>query len=278
VEEMSPQDTPPRVDKVALRKALGDRLVGNRMLYFLSLPSTNDHARELAEDGWPEGTVVLAEEQVAGKGRAGRAWHSPAGVGLYFSVILKPELPAARVPLVSLMTAVAVARALREKGFAADIKWPNDILVGGRKVAGILADTRMRPHAPPEVVVGTGLNVNHGDDDFPPELAGRAGSLRLATGREHDRTEILTAVLLRLDEEYASIQAGREGETIDAFLELCPMARGATVTVSGGGRTWTGTTQGIGPGGSLRISTPEGSREVHAGDVSITESADAARS
>lgn len=275
---MSPDVTEQRVDKVALRKALGERLVGSRLLYFLSLPSTNDHARELAEDGWPEGTIVLAEEQVAGKGRAGRSWHSPAGVGLYFSVILKPELPAARVPLVTLMTAVAVTRALREKGFAAAIKWPNDILIGGKKVAGILADTRMRPHAPPEVVVGTGLNVNHTDEQFPADLAGRAGSLRQASGREQDRTEILTAILIRLDEAYASLQGGREGELIDAFLELCPMARGATVTVSGAGRLWSGTTQGIGPAGSLRISTPEGSREVHAGDVSITESTDASGS
>lgn len=261
-----------RVDKVTLRKNLGDRLVGHRLLYFLSLSSTNKHVRELAEDGWPEGTMVMAEEQTAGRGRAGRSWHSPPGVGLHFSFLLKPRFPVEKVPLLTLMTAVGAAQGLRDCGHAVDIKWPNDLLLSGRKIGGILAETRIRPSVPPEVFVGVGLNVNHREEHFPRELRETAGSLLMATGRAADRTAILTSVLLRIDEEYARMKSAGEGQLIDSFMRLCPMCRGATVSASWDGETLTGTTSGIGPTGALRLSTTSGTREVHAGDVSLAAS------
>ena len=167
---MTAEENESRVDKIALRKALGERLIGSRLLYFLTLTSTNEHARELAEDGWPEGTIVLSEEQTSGKGRAGRSWHSPPGLGLHVSVILKPSLPPEKVALMTLMTAVSAAQGLRELGHEAAIKWPNDILLGDRKIGGVLADARLRPGGPADVVVGLGLNVNHLEADFPAEL------------------------------------------------------------------------------------------------------------
>jgi BirA family biotin operon repressor/biotin-[acetyl-CoA-carboxylase] ligase len=267
-----------RIDKVSLRKTLGDRLVGNRFLYFLTLTSTNEHARELAEDGWPEGTVVLSEEQTAGKGRSGRSWHSVPGLGLHFSIILKPSMPPDKVPLVTLMAAVSAARALRDGGHEASLKWPNDVLLGGRKIAGVLADARLRPGAPADVVVGIGLNVNHEEGDFPPDLLPRAGSIRIHAGAAQDRTAILAAILMRLDEMYAGLMNGASesvSNLLGAFSILCPMSKGTRVTVQGDGDPFVGETAGLTPDGALRVSAPGGIREIHVGDVSVSESPDA---
>lgn len=271
MEDLRTDERDSRVDKVALRKALGDRLIGHRLLYFLTLSSTNEHVRELAEDGWPEGTVVLAEEQTAGKGRGGRKWHSPPGVGLYFSVLLKPQLPPEKTPLVTLVAAVAAARGLRDCGSEGAIKWPNDLILGGRKIGGILADSRLRAGTPPEVVLGIGLNVNHLEEHFPPDLAARAGSIRMHGGAPADRTTLLTRVLIRLDEAYAALTAGGEAGLLDAFLALCPMAKGRTVTVTGEDEAFTGETMGLTPLGSLRVSTAAGLREVRVGEVTVSE-------
>ncbi len=277
MDDVRTDDRESRVDKVTLRKSLGDRLIGHRLLYFLTLTSTNDHARELAEDGWPEGTVVLAEEQTAGKGRAGRSWHSPPGIGLYFSIVLRPAIPPEGIPLLTLMAAVGAARGLRDNGFEGLIKWPNDLLLTGRKVGGILAESRIRPQGPPEVIVGLGLNVNHRDEDIPSELRGRAGSLRLQSGAPADRTAILTSLLIRLDEAYASFRETGEQEMLDAFLALCPMAQGRAVQVSGSGEAVSGQTAGLTATGALRVATASGLREVHVGDLSVAETPDAAR-
>lgn len=277
MDEMKTEDRDSRVDKVTLRKSLGDRLVGHRLLYFLSLTSTNDHARELAEDGWPEGTIVMAEEQTSGKGRSGRSWHSPPGLGLYFSTVFRPDLPAERLPALTLMAAVAAARGLGDMGHPATLRWPNDVLLGDRKVGGILAESRIRPHAPAEVILGIGMNVNHDGEDFPAEIRGTATSVRLHAGSPADRTELLTRILMRLDEGYSAARAAGEQSILEPFLQLCPMAQGRSVTVSGAGETLSGQTAGITPAGALRLATPAGLREVHAGEISISESPDAPR-
>jgi len=268
-----------RVDKIALRAALGHRLIGSRFLYFLTLSSTNEHARELAEDGWPEGTIVLSEEQTAGKGRAGRTWHSPPGLGLNVSVILKPSFPPEKVALMTLMTAVAAVQALRERGHEATIKWPNDILLGDRKIGGVLADARLRPGGPADIVVGLGLNVNHLEADFPPDLLPRAGSIRMHSGAEADRTALLAAILNRLDEAYAQAKdggAGTDARLIETYTALCPMCRGRKVVVQGEGEPISGESAGIAPSGALRVDTPSGPREIHVGEISVSEERNAA--
>jgi BirA family biotin operon repressor/biotin-[acetyl-CoA-carboxylase] ligase len=194
--------------------------------------STNDVAARLAETGAPEGTVVIADVQTAGRGRHGRTWNSPAGAGLYMSLILRPagtlaesHSPAA---LLTLASGVAVAEAVRARtGLPAEIKWPNDVLVGKRKLAGILAEAAAQAGVLHYVILGIGLNILQ--TAFPPDLAGRATSIEAETSRSCDRDELLDELLDRLARRYADLQAGRFDAILSAWRALAPALRGSFV-------------------------------------------------
>jgi BirA family biotin operon repressor/biotin-[acetyl-CoA-carboxylase] ligase len=158
----------------------------------------------MMEAGEPEGSLVLAEEQMQGRGRRQRAWHSPSGLGVYASLILRPSLQAELLPLVSFAAAVGVVRALESLSLTARIKWPNDILLGGKKAGGLLAEARGDGPGV-GVVVGLGLNVNQEEKDFPPELRGRITSLLLASGRAWDRHRVLSAILRAWEWEHEKL-------------------------------------------------------------------------
>ncbi len=167
--------------------------------------STNGDLIGRGEAGAPEGTILFAERQTAGRGQFGRAWNSAAGLGLWFSLLLRPAINDATVPLLSAFPAVALARTLGTLGIGGGIKAPNDLLVGGRKVAGILVETRTGKD--PFAVVGIGLNVNHGPGDFPEELEGRAASLAMVAGSPCDRNTVAEVLLGELG---AAIRLMRE--------------------------------------------------------------------
>lgn len=159
--------------------------------------SSNDAVLRLGEEGAPEGTLLFAEHQTAGRGRLGRLWDSAPGLGLWFSLLLRVPVSDATIPSLSSFAAVALVRTLREIGTrGASIKEPNDVLLGGKKVAGILIETRTG--ASSFAVAGIGLNVNHREEDFPPELRSRATSLALASGRELDRNRVASVLLREL--------------------------------------------------------------------------------
>ncbi len=161
--------------------------------------STNAEAAALAAAGAPHGTLVVAERQTAGRGRLGRTWDSPPGVGVWASWVLRPPLPATEAPRLGLLASVAAAEAIRGwTGAAALLKWPNDIEVAGRKVAGILAELSTEGSGIRHVVLGIGINVNQAETDFPPPLAGRATSVRLAVGGPVDRFLLLRGLCARL--------------------------------------------------------------------------------
>jgi len=174
--------------------------LGRTLRVIESTSSTNDDLAAAARDGAPAGTVLVADHQTGGHGRSGRSWHSPPGVNLYLSVLMRPKLatPGA-LPSLSLVAGLAVAEALRStSGLDARVKWPNDVLVdGARKVAGILMEAIDASTQTPSLVVGIGLNVN--ERTFPPELASTATSLYLETGRTHDRAEVAAALLRHID-------------------------------------------------------------------------------
>jgi len=183
----------------AIAAHLGTRWLGRALHCFDELDSTNTTAREMAAAGAPDGTVVIADAQRRGRGRLGRAWVSPARKNLYVSIVLRSDVPAERLAQVSLLAGVATCEAVRELCSDAAIKWPNDILVGGRKTAGILCEMDASGAAP-LVVLGIGVNLNSAIDDFPDELRDKATSLQLARhGLAVDRARFTAQLLTRLE-------------------------------------------------------------------------------
>lgn len=172
------------------------------ILFFGEVDSTNDIALELARGGHPHGTVIAAESQRKGRGRRGRIWHSPHGNNIYMSIILRPKLPHANIPLLTPLIAIASAKKIKEiAGLETSIKWPNDIMASGKKLGGILVEMRQGDPEAPIIVAGIGINVNMEQADFPPEL--NATSILMETGRKHDKIPLIEAIsgeiLFRID-------------------------------------------------------------------------------
>jgi BirA family biotin operon repressor/biotin-[acetyl-CoA-carboxylase] ligase len=235
-----------------------------KVLRFESLPSTNTELARLASEGAPEGVSVVADEQTAGRGRLQRAWSSPKGAGLYFSILLRPTIPQNCWPLITFMAALAVSDALREAcELETDIKWPNDILSGERKICGILAEAIETPVGR-AVILGIGINLTQ--NAFPPELENVATSVAEATGRAGDREQILAALLDTLSRWHS--QLDDPGKIVDAWSNRSSYAIGKLVQVSNGDDVWQGTTCGVEPDGALRLRTSSGEiKLVRAGDV-----------
>ena len=235
-----------------------------KVLRFESLPSTNTELARLASEGAAEGVSIVADEQTAGRGRLQRAWSSPKGAGLYFSILLRPAIPQNHWPLITFMAALAVGDALGEaSGVQTDIKWPNDLLSGERKICGILAEAIETP-AGRAVIVGIGINLTQ--NAFPPELANVATSVATSTGRPPDRERILAALLDALSRWYSLLD--EPGRIVDAWSNRSSYAIGKLVQVSNGDDLWQGTTAGVEPDGALRLRTASGEiKLVRAGDV-----------
>jgi len=184
-----------------IQPSLHTAILGREILHFETLDSTNRLARQEADKGCQEGTVVVAEEQTAGRGRLGRQWYSPKQSGIWMSVVLRPRIVPAEAPKITLVAAVAVAAALRDAGFSPRIKWPNDLLLAGKKVCGIYTEMKADPDQVLYLVLGIGINVS--EQSFPAELADTATSLRLASGTETiSRPAMAALVLDRLEEFY----------------------------------------------------------------------------
>jgi BirA family transcriptional regulator, biotin operon repressor / biotin---[acetyl-CoA-carboxylase] ligase len=238
-----------------------------KILRYELLPSTNTELARLASEGAAEGVSIVAEEQTAGRGRLQRSWSSPKGAGLYFSILLRPKIPKDRWPLITFMAALAVGDALNEaSGVHTDIKWPNDLLSGERKICGILAEAIETP-AGRAVVLGIGINLTQ--NAFPSDLANVATSVSEATGREPDRKSILAALAGALARWYSLLNEPEGSERIvAAWSSRSSYATGRLVQVSNGDEVWQGTTRGVERDGALRLDTNNGEiKLVRAGDV-----------
>jgi BirA family biotin operon repressor/biotin-[acetyl-CoA-carboxylase] ligase len=237
------------------------------ILHFDSLPSTNTEAARHAVLGAPEGLCVVAREQTAGRGRQQRAWISPAGAGLYFSIVLRPQLEARAWPLITLMAAVAVADALGEAcGLSVDIKWPNDIYAEGRKLSGILAET-VETNVGRACILGIGVNLR--SSAFPSHLQDVATSIEDLTGSTPDVEHLLQALTRAISERYDLLHE-RNGDalTLSEWTARSSFAEGRRVRVSLAGETLEGWTRGLEPDGALRVETDAGKiRTVRAGDI-----------
>jgi BirA family biotin operon repressor/biotin-[acetyl-CoA-carboxylase] ligase len=217
--------------------------------------STNDVARQAAREGAPEGLVVLAHAQTGGRGRHGRTWVSPPG-NLFLSVLLRPRDPGS-LSLLPLAAGVAVADALEAEGAVCRLKWPNDVLAGERKIAGILAEASTEAGRVDSVVVGIGVNVNLRTGDAPPEIASRTASLVEETGRAHDVAAVAAAVLGRWVLWYDALQADA-GVVREAWRARSIDWWGRAVEVVSGGARVTGIARGIDDSGALMIDAPDG--------------------
>ncbi|NPV04351.1 MAG: biotin--[acetyl-CoA-carboxylase] ligase [Syntrophaceae bacterium] len=256
--------------EASLRTArLGRRIVCER-----EVDSTNRLARDLAIAGAAEGTVVIAESQTAGRGRMGRSWFSPAGEGIYLSLLLRPRFQPAEAPKTTLLAGVALAEALIPiVPGRVSIKWPNDVLAGGKKVAGILVEAAAEIDAIDYLIIGVGINVNTPRRRFPPELRERATSLAAEAVRPVSRAEVLADFLGRFESHYD--RAAREGfgPVIRRWRELSDMA-GRRVRVRSFDRCLEGIISGIGDDGALVLTGADGTVEhVIAGDVEYIQEA-----
>jgi BirA family biotin operon repressor/biotin-[acetyl-CoA-carboxylase] ligase len=244
--------------------------IGCQIHYFEEVESTQDIARNLAAEGAPQGTVVIAETQSAGRGRMGRGWHSPPGVSLYSTIILRPKIAMPEVPRLSLVAGVAAAEALED--FAPGIvqlKWPNDVWLSGRKAGGIIAeavtDHRQRLDS---VLLGIGLNLNLSADDVPPELRERAISVYIATGRRCDRVAVANSLFLRLNTRYMETES-RGFAAVQPAWERYSALTGKRVVVVDAGTREEGVVTGIDSDGALLLDTGNGVRRIIAGDVTL---------
>jgi BirA family biotin operon repressor/biotin-[acetyl-CoA-carboxylase] ligase len=240
----------------ALRSDCRGGRVGDPLRFAPSLPSTNDAARDWLAAGGLSGLVVIAGEQTAGRGRRGRAWDSPPGTGLYLSAGL--ALPQALAPFLTFLGAIAVAEALLRQGIPAEICWPNDVEVGGRKIAGVLAETRVDGGPRIHGVVGVGLNVSQREADFPEPLAGRATSVRLAGDGAAAVGPWAARLLTELGRLLGDLEATGGAPLLDRWRALSPSQRGAAVMIEGDGESFTGVTRGVDDEGALRIERADG--------------------
>jgi BirA family transcriptional regulator, biotin operon repressor / biotin---[acetyl-CoA-carboxylase] ligase len=263
---------PDAVTPAEILPGLTTRAFGRQMEYRESLGSTNDLAKQLARAGAPEGLLVVADQQTAGKGRLGRPWTTPPGSALALTLVLRPNLPPTDAPRITLVAAVAVAEAVREvTGLPVGIKWPNDLQVVGRKICGILTEMDAEIERINFVVCGIGLNVNMERASLPAEFRESATSLRSELGAPIARAPLVRAVMARFEEAYGQLVSGRFDLVLDRWRALSvTLGREVRVLSVTGAPTLEGVAEGVDPDGALLVRDTGGQvHRVLAGEVSI---------
>src|ERR1700744_6524728 len=257
-------------DFATLNLALTDTPFAGKLHFFPTIHSTNTHAMQQAEAGAPDGSVYFADEQTAGRGRGMHEWSSPAGSGLYVSVLLRPRIPPADVLWFSLAAGLAVRDAVQQvTSLACDLRWPNDLLFGKRKFCGILTELNAEVTRIRHLVVGIGINVHQ--QQFPPDLRHLATSLQIETGRTWPRQDLLIALLKPLHREVLALSdPANANAATQSILERLEQAsswvRGKEVAVEEV-EGFTGVTEGLDARGFLRVRTPQGMRTIFSGGV-----------
>ena len=250
-----------------LRPLLRGTIFDEHLHHFYKIGSTNTAAMAAAAEGAPEGSVFLAEEQTAGRGRGANSWQSQRSTGIYCSVVLRPALPPSEVLALSLAAGLAVRAAIGQvdSRVSADLKWPNDLLIDGKKVCGILAEMNAEATRVRYIVVGIGINVNQ--TSFPKELG--ATSLRLVTGSEWSRVELVAALLKSLDREYRQLLEDSDARQsiLRRFSENSSWVQGRNVRIEENGSGFSGITEGLDERGFLQVRTAQGLQTVLSGTV-----------
>ncbi len=245
-------------------------IFGSGIRHYFKTGSTNTIAMQAAADGAPQGTIFVAEQQTAGRGRGAHQWHSPQSDGLYCSVVLRPSLPPTEALILSLAGGLAAQSAIQSirPQITVDLKWPNDLLIEGKKVCGILTEMNAEATRVRHLVMGFGINVNQ--EEFPASLD-EATSLRLATGTEWSRVDLCAALLKSLDREYRSLlgRADARDSVLRRFQERSSSVRGRKVRIEEEGHSFEGVTAGLDSRGFLQVRTLLGLRIVLSGSVRL---------
>lgn len=260
---------PDSIDATALQLALDTTVFGRKAVLLTSTLSTQGDVLKLAEQGQAEGAVVIAEEQTGGRGRFGRQWFSPPGKGIWMSVLLRPDLPLQHTPQLTLLTGVAVCRAVRAcSGADAGIKWPNDLLIDGRKVCGILLESTVEDHEVRYCIAGIGVDVNFDPEDYPEDLTTIATSLKMETGQPVDRTKLTAAILTELEQLYYLYQKEGFG-VISALWEALSVSMNREITVTNPHGVIEGKAIGLDPSGALIVEKHDGEHTlIISGEIS----------
>ncbi len=251
----------------SLRKGLKTKVFGNKIFSFDTIDSTNNCAKAVAGCGAIEGTVVITENQTEGKGRHGRTWLSSPEENLMFSLVLRPKVAAESLNLLPLYVAVAVTEAIEKTtGLKVECKWPNDLLVNGKKLAGILIEGSVKQNAVEYVVIGIGINVNQ--TMFPPSLGMKATSVKLESSRSFVREDLFRAILHSLEKTYFQASPSGFQSILPDWISHTSMIN-KPISVSLQGSVISGVVKGLSPEGGLILQTEESEKTLYAGDVSL---------
>jgi BirA family biotin operon repressor/biotin-[acetyl-CoA-carboxylase] ligase len=268
---MVPASSPAPPEVLAAFEAAIARVESLRLdlRWYATVPSTMDVAEEAAMAGAPEGLVIVAEEQTHGRGRRGRTWSSPPGAGLYVTFVLRPPLEGdggMRLGLITLATGVAARAAIgRASGFEPELKWPNDVMVGRRKLAGILAEGLGLGRAGQAVLIGLGVNVLSAT--HPSDITARATSLEDELGRPVDRARLLEELLVAVPAAYDDLRRGKADDILRAWRRAAPSAEGAAVRWRAPEGLRHGTSAGVDPTGALLVITEHGTERIVGGEL-----------
>lgn len=261
---------PDRLFPEEIRDGLSTRFIGRKIYYCDSVTSTNDLAKELARKDAGEGALVVAEEQTGGKGRLGRGWYAPRYKGLWFSLILRPPVNPSEASQITMMAAVALASAIKqETGVAVGIKWPNDLLVGGKKLCGILTEMSAEMERINYLVVGMGINTNQEQEDFPEEVRETATALKMEAGRTISRVRLLQASLAAFEHWYEVWLNRGFSPVLNGWKELS-VSLNCPVRIHSLNKSWDGWAEDIDEDGALLLRLPDGKlQRLVSGEVSL---------
>ncbi|MFD1955699.1 biotin--[acetyl-CoA-carboxylase] ligase [Paenibacillus thailandensis] len=253
---------PDRLSEAELSDRLRTERFGRTLRLLDEVDSTQNVARKLAEDGAPEGTLVVAELQTQGKGRMGRSWISPYGKGIWMSMVLRPQVPIHFAPQLTLLTAVALCRSLmRVTGLTIGIKWPNDLQIEGKKISGILLESTAEDERLRYVIAGVGISANLEEDDYTPEVSDKATSLRIAAGKPFDRTQIIADFMLEWEQLFNVYQSGGFDAIIPLWEALSVSLHKPAVLLTPQG-VIEGTPVGLDASGAIIVEKASGERAV----------------
>lgn len=253
-----------------IKSRLNTKVIGHTIYSFPEIDSTNSYCKTLGEKNAPEGTLVVAEHQLKGRGRLGRTWISPAGRGLWFSLLLRPKISPQEASRLTILAAVAIARVLHDRyHLKAGIKWPNDLLLAGKKFSGILLEMKAEADQVNYLVLGIGINVNIPAEEFPEELADIATSLAAEKGSFLSRVDLLTAMLEEIEKLYFDF-LGKGFSTIMELWKKYNITLGKTVSITNWQTTWKGRAVEMDTNGGLVVTLPDGTKKtVYSGDVTL---------